>query len=819
MRHGALHLRTLACWLGLWLLALGAVVGAPAGAHAQAARLRVADVGVEGNLRVETEAVLRRVQLPAGTQIGNRELGDAIRRVYALGFFEDVQVEAQRTSEGIVLTFRVVEKPAIGALVFEGNRALDDDELDDDLGLRVGQILDEAAIGGARRNIEERYRQKGYYLVDVRSRVEPLNDTEVQVIFTIDESAKVRIARVTFVGNDNIASRDILRFMETRPASLLGFMQGTGGFQRSAFQTDLQRIRFLYYDRGYLDVQVFDPVLELGRDRSSLYVTIPIVEGDIYTVSDVSVSGDMLTTQEDLMELVRLAPGESFRSSAVRDDIERITNLYRDAGYANANVNMLTQQNEQARTIGVQYDVEQGEICYIGRIEFVGNTLTRDRVMRRVMLIQEGDQYNGRSLRDSERFIRQLGFFEEVEFREQVDATNPRIIDLQVQITERPTRSFQVGAGFSSVDSFLATAQISENNLFGRGQLLTLNAMLSAIRTMFVLSFVEPFLFDTRVQLSTDLFIRQLVFPEFERDSRGANLTFGFRPLWNNRYWRNFTMTTGYNLEDVRLIAGGRFGRTDSPLITRFAGGLTSALIAGVAMDQRNDRIFTTQGYFASLNAEFADRAFGSVNEFVRTRATARFYVPMRNIRSCPTPDPSQPGRSGGGFCRFLGLTVFKLNTELGFVGSTTSARDVPITERFYSGGPNSVRGFWRLTLGPTEPVGQRVSPDAALRLLPVGGHKEEIINAELEFPLVNAVGIRGVVFADAGNSLARDSPFTLRFDAFNPSAENVLRTAVGFGFRWRSPIGPLRFEWGYPLAPRANERRSVFEFSIQNSF
>ncbi len=788
-------------------------------AHAQVPQLRVAEVRVEGNERVETEAILRRVQLPAGTLVSNRELGDAIRRVYLLGLFRDIQLDARQTEEGIVLTVIVVEKPAVAQITFAGNDELDEEELSEGLGVRAGQILDESMVRAGALRIEEKYREKGYYLVEVTYEIVETTATEVNVIYRIDESEKLRVARVSFVGNESIESSEILRFIATRPGSLLSFLNQTGTFRRTEFQTDLQRIRFLYYDRGFLDVDVADPVLELSADRSSLYVTIAIEEGDQYRVADVSVSGDILTSQEELMELVQLTPGEYFSSSNVRDDIEAITNVYRDAGYANANVNMLTRQDDDELVIGVQYDIERGELCYIGRIEFVGNSLTRDRVMRRQMVLTEGDQYSGTALRRSEAYIRQLGLFENVVFREEPDPTNPRIIHLQVEVTERPTRSFQVGAGFSSVDSFIATAQISENNLFGRGQSLTLNAMLSAIRTMFVLSFVEPYVFDTQLQLGIDLFNRQIVFAEYERDSAGASATVGYRPFRDSEFLRNFLITTGYQIENVRVVPGGRFGRTNSPLLDRYNGGLTSSILAGVSLDRRNDRIFTTRGSFNSVNVELAEGVIGSQNEFFRVRGISRWYQSVTNFENCRQRRPGEPGGQGGGLCRFLGLTVLRLNTEIGYVGSTTSERDVPIFERFYSGGPNSVRGFNRLTLSPTEPVGQTLSPDASLRIFPIGGHKELIMNFEIEFPLVNAVGVRGVLFADAGNSLAQDSPYTLRLDFLSPDESNVLRSSVGFGFRWRSPIGPLRFEWGYPLDPRGIERSTVFEFSIQNSF
>lgn len=819
-------IRTMTAILLGVLLAITTPVLAPwstSEAVAQTGDLVVGGIEIRGNLRVEEEAIRRQIQLSPGDMLSHRALGESLRNVYDLGYFDDIVIEAEASGEAWILRFVVTEKPAISAIVFDGNDALDDDELDEAISLRVGAILDENAVRIAERAIVDAYREKGYYLVEVRSAVVDSGPGEVQVVYEVREDERVRVGRVSFVGNESLSDRQLQQVLYTRPRGWFGFLGQMGNFQPEQLRLDAQRIAFYYYDFGFLDVEVGDPVVELGRDGQSIFVTIPIDEGDPYTVSSVSVSGDFLVSQEELMDMVRLDL-DTFVSSVVRSDIERITSFYRDEGYCNANVNLLTNQDPDDQTIEVQYDIQQGEICYIGRIEFVGNTITRDLVMRREMRIEEGDQYDGTALRTSEARIRRLGHFENVTVREQPQARDTRIVDIEIEVSERPTRSLQIGAGFSSADSFIATAQISESNLFGRGQSLTLNTQLSRTRTLFLLQFFEPWLFNRRVSFNATLSQQSLLFPQFERNSRAAGVTFGVRPFWRHSFWADLSFQLGYLIETTDINEGGFAGSSGS-LQLLDDGGLSSSLTGGVFLDRRNDRQFPSDGSWLGVNGQVADAAWGSQNEFVRVEGFARAYRGL-DFLECGRQDErfaEVRGGVSGSVCRWISQWVARANAEVGWVGSTSTTRDVPLYERFFVGGSEDVRGFQRFSLSPTTPTARTNDPFANTGEALTGGYKQLFLNLELEYPLVTALGLRGVFFLDAGNAFDRDQPYTLRLDVFDGPDGNVLRTSAGFGIRWRSPIGPLRFEWGYPLARDRTgddaEDRRVFEFSISNAF
>lgn len=778
----------------------------------------VSEIRVEGTIRVEDQAVINQLRTRVGGQVSPRTLGQDVRAVYELGFFDDVSVDATETDAGLVLTFIVEEKPSIGGVEFVGSDKLGDEDFEEAVSLRIGSILDENAVRRSVASLEALYREKGYFLVEIDYELVDGDPGEVIIRFLIAEFAKIRVASMTILGNEAIDDEEIQRYLQTRPGTFLSFLTGTGKFDLENLQNDLQTIRVLYYDNGYLDIDVDDPVVELSRDRDSIFVTVPITEGIQYSVSSVSVSGDLMETQEDTMERVGVEPGETFRSSNVREDIEALQTYYQNLGYAYVNVNLLTSQpNLEEATIGLTYDVQRGDLTYIGRIRFVGNGSTRDRVMRREMAIEEGDLYSRTDIELSKNYIRRLGFFETVTVRERPSALGANLIDLEVEIVERHTRSLQIGAGFSSVENFLATAQVSENNLMGRGQSLTLNAMFSSVRQLFVLSFIEPHLWGSAVSLQLDLFNRSLAFRNFDRLSRGASASFGYRPFRHNRYWRDLTIFAGYRIEDIELrnVTTTRSSRF-------FQSGLTSSLTQGIALDRRNDRFAPTRGYYLALNNDWADAAWGSEFEFDRVRGIVRAYRSM-DFLNCAERGESTGGggRVVQGACRWFRSWVFRTNFEMGFIGATSPNEVVPVSERFYPGGPNSVRGFEQFSLGPRVPTAASgVNPVSDVRDVADGGTRELLLNLEVEFPLVNAVGIRGVVFADAGNAFGVTDPYSMNLDFLGSRDDDlVLRTALGFGFRWQSPLGMLRFEWGFPLQVREGERRTVFNFSIGPSF
>ena len=763
----------------------------------------VVDVEVQGTRRIEVDTVLQQIETGPGDVIERRQISEDIHRVHELGYFDDIRVEAESVDDDrVILTFVVEEKPAIDAINFVGLDELDEDDIEEVVDLERFSILDTAQVNRAAEAIRDLYRDEGHFLAEVDFEISTREDRpDLAVItFQIQEYSEVQVKRVTFLGNEAIPERELRGVMATREGNFLSFFTEMGSFQEENFEEDLQRLMAYYYDHGYVQVQVGMPTLRLSPDKRHLYITVRIEEGAQHFTGDVDIQGDLLDDRENLLAMTSIGDEEVFRYSRMQQDLMQLQRFYQDAGYANAQIRPLTDIDAESQRVDVTFDINQGQKVRIGRIEVVGNTSTRDQVIRRELAIEEGHWYSASSIERSQQRIQRLGFFEGVDVTSQ-QTDRPDVVDLQVQVEERPTGTFQLGAGLSSQESFIFQGQVSQENLFGRGQSLQLSAQISAIRTMFNLRFSEPWLFGTRWNFATDLYNFDFLYQDFARRSTGGTLTLGY-PIGEFFGWPMgdaLRASLRYKLEDVNVRPGGIRGGQAEPSSPLFQGGLTSSVRAGMTYDTRDDQMFPTQGGYHSGTVEVADSALGSQNEFVKLDGDVRGYVPL-----------------------FWNL-VMRLNASGGYIASTSLDRPAPIFERYFAGGPETVRGFNRFTLGPSRRVAS-VSNDPAGRLerFHYGGNKKLVLTAELEFPILAAAQLRGVIFADAGNAFDDGQPFTLRPDLVADDEEmyaDALRTSVGFGVRWFSPIGPLRFEWGFPLQRLPDEDPVVFDFSIQQAF
>lgn len=767
----------------------------------------VDEVRVQGNQRVEDESVLQRVQTSAGDGLDLEVISEDIERVYDLDFFDDIQVDATVTeNDELIVTFVVDEKPAIAQVSYEGNDELDDDKVSEVVDLERFSILDLADVQENAEKIQELYAEEGYYLAEVDYEISQYGEREdlAEVTFEITEYAEVEVKNVTFLGNENIPDEELAGVMATREGSLLGLVTDIGKFQEEAFEADLQRLTAYYYDQGYVQVDIGTPSIRLSRDKRYLYITIDIDEGDRFSAGQVDVQGDLISDREELLDLIELEEGEVFSYGTLQRDLQELQELYRNAGYAYVNVNPLTRINADEQTVDLTYEIDQGNQVDIGRIEIVGNERTRDEVIRRELEIEEGEQYSASALESSRQEIERLGYFEGVDVSTQRGATD-ELIDVRIEVNETRTGTFQVGAGFSSAESFIANAQVSQNNLFGRGQRLSFEAQISGIRQLFNLQFTEPWLFGSRWNFAFDLYNFDYAFQDFTRQSTGGSTTFGY-PISEALELDTageLTASGTYKLEDVDMNPGGQANpgqQEQEGSGALFRGGLTSSIEGGLDYDSRDNRLFPTDGQYHTGQAEFADRSLTfSQNEFLKLDLESRWYIPI--------------------FWEF----VLRLQAEAGYVTNPGGDGDVPLFERYFVGGPTTVRGFERYTLGPSREVSADVNdPGASLNEFHIGGNKQLILKSEVEFPIFTAAGIKGVLFADMGNAFDNDQPFVLTPDVVaddDDDYEDVLRTSVGFGFRWLSPIAPLRFEWGIPMARLPNEDPIVFDFSIGNAF
>ena len=505
--------------------------------------------------------------------------------------------------------------------------------------------------------------------------------------------------------------------------------------------------------------------------------------------------------------------GQIFRRSRLATDVEALGNFYKDKGFAYANIQPNMPFDQGNLEVNLTFEIEKGSKVFFERINVRGNSTTRDKVIRREMNISEGDVFSQSKIDVSEARINALGFFENVNISTAKGSSEEYVV-LNVEVSERPTGTFQVGAGFSSIESFILQAQIQKNNLFGRGQTLGLNAQLSSLRQIFSFSFLEPYFLDSRFNMGVNLYNQGQGFgatASFARNAVGGRVSFGYPFSFETRG------SLAYKLEDVRVGnvgnffsqgGGGGFSTFSNDNIANlFRSGVTSSVTASLTYDSRNNRLFPTGGLFLNSFLEVADDFTQSENIFVRYGGWARHY---RNL---------------------FGPFILRLNGEFGVTTSRLSS-GVPITERYFIGGIFNVRGFRPRSLGPR--LGFLESGDFARvqGQQPLGGNLQLIWNSEITFSLFDKIGVTGVVFFDAGNAFnledrhctgtEQDGAISQKIDPcfdFPTSIPGGLRYSVGFGFRWLSPMGPLRFEWGIPLDRQPGEQPLVFEFTIGQFF
>ena len=751
----------------------------------------IVSVGIAGNLRVEEDAIRVHLRSQAGQPFDQETIDRDIRAVYAMGFFDQVDADVTPVEKNRVeVVFRVKERPLVRNVKVEGPKKVKKEEVEGALKIRAHTILDPEK---ARQGIEaakKLYVEKGYLDARIDYRTELVGENEVDVFYTIEEQEPVRITEVEFEGNQAFSDRKLRSVMQTREKWMFSFITGAGVLNKDVLRTDMERLTAFYYDHGYITVRVDEPTVE--RRDDGLHVVVKVDEGEQFQVGEVTLQGQSLPPdQTHLRDGLAITPGDVFRASALREDAQKLTELLSEDGYAFANVEPQTEIHAEAKKVDVAFQVDRGRQVVVDRIEVTGNTKTRDKVIRREMRLQEQELFSAKKLRKSREALQRLGFFQQVDITTRRAAEEDRM-GVVVNVKEAQTGAFSAGAGFSSADSLLFNARIQENNLFGRGQRLTLNGDIGSIRRNIILSFTEPYFRDTPLTVGANAFSWKLAFDDFDRSGTGfgSQLTYPVTAWGYNSLW-------GMPLEEVRVGTDYRFesakidnlglNATRSIRIEE-GSSIISSVTPRVSRNTLNHAFDPTAGSFQDVSLEVA--GLGG-EKFMKAEARERWYYTF--LRS----------KALGDFTYSFGGTL-----GYGFLGSGgVNGDELPLFERYFPGGISSIRGFKTRTLGPREDkkdiFGHVVSTT------PIGGSEEAILNNEVIFPIVRGIGLKGVVFVDAGNAYSADQGFTL----------DETRYSTGAGVRWLSPIGPLRIELGKPFHTKPHDQKSLVLFSFGAPF
>ncbi|MDQ7838405.1 MAG: outer membrane protein assembly factor BamA [Thermodesulfobacteriota bacterium] len=724
---------------------------------------RIGEVFFSGNRRIESEAIRTHIKSKPGDIFNKDRLSEDMRSIFAMGYFTEINIDVKDSPEGKIVTFMVTEKPVIKDIKVEGNIGVETEKVKEVISVRTNSILKLKDIQESEEKIRSLYREKGYYGTLLDHKLSDLPNNEAILTFSIKEGEKVHIKEIRFVGNKVFGSKQLKDMLETTERGFLSWLTSSGILNRDVLERDLSKITSFYYNNGYIEAKIGEP--EIEHKEKFIFITIPIEEGSQFTVGSVDIEGKLIKPKEELLSILKIRQEKTYSRDVLRKDILVLTDVYADAGYAYAEVAPEIAKDDMGKKVNITFFIQPGGKVHFDRIEISGNTKTRDKVIRRELRIAEGDQFNAEGLRKSNQRLQRLGFFEDVNIAP-VKGTDETKMDLNVEIKEKPTGAFSIGGGYSSVEHFIGMAEISQRNLFGRGQELSLRAQTSSRSTRYNLSFTEPYFLDTKLATGVDLFNWETEYDDYTKKSTGGGLRLGY-PLTDN-----LRVFGGYRFEDATM---SDVSSTASWVIVESMDiHVTSSLNAAIERDTRNSYVDPTAGSINSFSIEYAGGFLGGDSAYTKYTAKSGWYYPL------------------------FWDTVGHINGAIGYVKENPDGK-LPVYEKFYLGGLNSVRGFKFGDISPIDPAtGERI-----------GGEKMLLFNVEYIFPLIKKAGLKGVVFFDAGNAFREEDSYNL----------TDLRTSVGFGFRWFSPIGPLRLEWGYNIDPEPGEKSSSWDFTIGGAF
>ena len=727
----------------------------------------ISDIEVTGNRILEKDVVLMRLQMQKGDTYDPRVVNKEIKRLYGLGYFDDVRVAVDDTPDGKKVTFIVEEKPLIQAIGVVGAKEIDQDDILEAISSKTGAVLNPKVLVDDMGKIRELYRKDGYYNASVDYKLEQTDSRQARLNIVIDEGKKLYIKKIEIQGAEQLDPDDLEDELALSKRGFLSWLTGTGVLKEELLDRDAAALEAYYGNRGFVDAKVGQP--EVAYEEDGIVIIFKIREGKRYRAGTVQFAGDLLTSEETLVKVTRMddlqAEEEFFDRSVLRRDTQALADFYTDFGYAYAEADTRMSRDEEGGIINVTYLLSKGEKVFIRRVDIQGNTKTRDNVIRREMKRADGCLFSGSGLRRSNQRLTRLDYFETADIQT-VPTGEPDTVDLLVRVKEKSTGTLSAGTGYSSTDSVFVTGSVQERNLFGKGYLLNLSGSLSGTSNVYDLNFWNPSFRDSKLGLGGELYLRNEEYSDYDKDSVGGRIKFAY-PLgeYTKLYW-NYRLEN-YEIKELDDDA-------DQAIQDIEGNHWASSVTASVKRDSTNRRINPSRGSVNSLSIEYAGGLLMGNDEFIKYVADTGWYFPL----------PWD--------------TIFHAHGQAGYIMENGS-ESIPPFERFYLGGINSLRGY----------KGRTVSPRYDNSDEEKGGITEAFVNLEYIFPINKDLGLLGVTFFDAGSTWDDDE--TPDFDLYK---------SVGAGIRWMSPLGPLRLEYGYPLDELYDEdREGRLEFSVGQTF
>jgi len=713
-------------------------------------------ITILGNMKVEEGVIRAAVKSREGGPFSADQVREDLRSIFGLGYFSDVQVDIKTIPKGREIIFIVMEKPAIKEILITGNQKVKLDDIKEKVTLTTRSILNLEKVKENGEQIRRLYFSKGYYGVKVDYKIDYLETNEAVVTFQIQEGVKGHIKKIVFKGNKKIKSSDLKKIMLTKQRNILSIITKTGILDEDILKNDIQMLAAYYIDHGHLDVKIPETKTDL-QDPKKIQIEIEISEGPQYRVGEIDFKGDVLTTKEDLFRSIKIKRNHIYSTSAIRKDINSLTEKFANQGYANVEVTPATSMDEKNLLVHLTFEIEKKKQVSFEKIQIVGNTKTRDKVIRRELRVAEEELYSATGLSKSRDRLKRTGFFKEVEVTTSRGSTEEKT-NLEIKVEEAPTGAISFGIGYSSIENVVGTAAISDRNLFGLGYHGLLKFRLGSETRDLRLSFTDPYFLGYNFAGGTDLYSENREFDTYSYKILGGNLRFG-KDLTETLRADALYKLEKIKVSDVSLDASRYIKEQEGEKVT-------SALSFSLSMDTRNDYYNPTKGARHSISLQNAGGILGGDNYFVKGLVETSWFFPL----------PLK--------------TVLNLRGKVGFV-EPYGGREIPIYEKLYVGGLYTVRGFEYGMAGPFDTNKE-----------PLGAKKMVTFQSELIFPLSSEIGLKAAIFWDVGKGFDRFSDIT------------PLKTGVGVGIRWFSPFGPFHIDLGINPNPKSGEKGKVFDFT-----
>jgi outer membrane protein insertion porin family len=722
---------------------------------------RIGKITILGNVKVEEGVIRGAIKSQVGGPFSTEQVREDLRSIFNLGYFSDIQVDIKSTPQGKEIIFIVAEKPSIKEILITGNQKVKLKDIREKITITPRSIFNLEKVKENSENIRKLYFSKGYYGVKVEYTVDSLETNEVVVHYNITEGPKGRIKKIIFKGNKKIKSSRLRKVMMTKRRNIFSFIFKTGILDEDVLKNDLQLLIAYYADQGYLDAKISEPKIDLS-DPKRIKIEIDIEEGPQYHIGTIDFRGDVLTTKEDLFKNLKIKRGDVYRTSVIRREIGVLTETFSNQGYAYVEITPETSVDHKNLLVHLTFAIEKKKRVSFEKIRIVGNTKTRDKVIRRELRVAEGELYSATKLNKSRDRLRRVGYFKEVDFTTSQGSTDEEI-NLDVKVEEAPTGALSFGMGYSTLENVVGTASISDRNLFGMGYNALLVFRLGSLTRDVRLGFTDPYFLGYPYAAGFDLYNENREFDTYSYKITGGDLRFG------KELTEDIRADAMYKLENVNVYdineGASRFIKEQEGKRT------TSSLTLTFSMDTRDNFYAPTRGSRHILSIENAGGILGGDNYFVKASGETSWFFPL----------PLS--------------TVLNLRGKAGFI-DPYSGREAPIYEKFFVGGLYTIRGF---EYGMAGPIDENEEP--------LGGLKMVVFNSELLFPLSREIGLRGALFWDIGKGFDKLRDLT------------PLKTGAGFGVRWFSPIGPIHIDLGFNLHPKKGEKNKVFDFTAGTVF